>query len=320
MTGGPQHLLHVGMPKTGTNYLREWFGLHPQVGYAPSGIAGFGDVYAIVREAADPPAVPLRWRVTSCEGFAIPTPGFGGFVSDVTTVHATAWPASRDAACSTLAGLFPGAHVLLVTRGFESILGSFWSQYVRTGGDLPFDAFCAAVADRAAAGRNPLNYDALVTTYRGAFGTDRVHVLPYELLRDDHLAFGREIEVRLGLDAIESPEHRVNESLTATELLWYRRGSWIVRRLPVSERSRGRVLRRYVAAINRGRAGRLGRVVSVLDRAPAMPRSSPIVPAWLVEGVAGHAELLRGLPNFEPYAAEYRWAGTSLDDAGGAGS
>src|SRR5262249_37217403 len=43
MTG---HLIHIGYPKTGSNFLRAWFAQHPQLAYADGGIAGFLDAYS----------------------------------------------------------------------------------------------------------------------------------------------------------------------------------------------------------------------------------------------------------------------------------
>ena len=45
------------------------------------------------------------------------------------------------AACDALGALFPTAHVLLVTRGFRSLILSSYSQYARTGGAVEIEDF-----------------------------------------------------------------------------------------------------------------------------------------------------------------------------------
>src|SRR5262249_13996826 len=73
MTG---HLIHIGYAKAGSTFLRSWFAQHPQLAYAPGGIAGFRDVYSMVEASASPGLQPL-YRVTSAEAFATPVVGFG---------------------------------------------------------------------------------------------------------------------------------------------------------------------------------------------------------------------------------------------------
>src|SRR5688572_8511748 len=90
MTG---HLIHIGYPKTGSNFLRRWFDAHPQLAYANDGIAGFTNVYEVARSGAALPT-DVRYRVTSAEGLATPHPTFGDPVSEFDAP----WPVPIDVA------------------------------------------------------------------------------------------------------------------------------------------------------------------------------------------------------------------------------
>ena len=63
----------------------------------------------------------------------------------------------------------------------------------------------------------PWHYDVLIGDYRAAFGSDKVILLPYELLRQDPARFAGEIERRLGLDPGPILEDRANRALSPVE-------------------------------------------------------------------------------------------------------
>ena len=105
MTG---HLVHLGYPKTGSNFLRGWFLAHPQLAYADGGIAGFHNVYQIAQAGAAPRAGVL-YRVTSCEGLATPHPSFGNAVFDYGRERPLPIAEAQAEVCRILASLFPNA-------------------------------------------------------------------------------------------------------------------------------------------------------------------------------------------------------------------
>jgi hypothetical protein len=292
MTG---HLIHIGYPKTGSTFLQQWFAAHPQLAFAEGGIAGFRDVYAIGRESVAPRA-DLLYRVTSSEGLTAPHASVGEVVK-YTRDRQVDMSTSQSAVCAVLAELFPNAMVLIVTRGFRSMILSSYSQYVRSGGD-------ADLADLIAGKTNlseldPWNYDALIDRYARAFGEDHVIVMPYELLRDDVAAFTRALESRLGLSRFDIRPDRVNPSLSAIEMYWYPRLTRAARRLPIG--SRLRHLYHRGAFTNRFRTP-----IAVLQR---LRRGDPItadtIPDEVVNAYRGKAELLRGNPLYARYAADY---------------
>lgn len=290
------HLIHIGLPKTGSTYLQRWFAKHPQMAFREGGIAGFGGVDEIARDAASPG--PARVRVTSSEllGVAYSRSGLGpDYALDGSVDHD-----GQARACAMLASLFPTAYVLLVTRGFRALLLSSYSEYVRQGGPCDFSEQLPPVDDRQ---KNVWNYDALVALYRRAFG-DRLIVLPYELLRDSPERFLREIESGLGVDSFPPLEEKLNAALSPAELRWYPRLSRLVRRLPVGDRLRRRIFALYVSRIG-GR--RLGQLVALLQRLRPAPPVRP-GPEWneaLARQVRGMADVLCEDPLYAPYAADY---------------
>ena len=48
-------LLHIGYSKAGSSFLQKWFKEHPQLRYAPRGLAGFDTVCGIIDVALDNP-------------------------------------------------------------------------------------------------------------------------------------------------------------------------------------------------------------------------------------------------------------------------
>lgn len=287
------HLLHVGYPKAGSTFLQAWFDAHPQLAHHYGAIAGFRDMHAIAREGATRAAV--RYRVTSNEEFCAPRPDAGGNAVDYEQPRELGVAESQLRVCSMLAGLFPNATVLIVTRGFRSMIVSSLSQYARSGGTIdPYELLRSSANEP-----DPRwDYDRLIGAYRRAFGEGNVIVMPYELLRDDAGAFTRTLAERLGIDPHPPLRERVNESLSPVEIAWYPRLTRFMRRIP----SR-RLYDRYIAAALRND---LRRPIAWLDRlARRTPLTAAAIPDELVNAYRGLAESLRGDPLFAPYAAEY---------------
>jgi hypothetical protein len=285
------HLLHVGFPKTGSNFLRRWFRAHPQLAYRDGAIAGYGDVYEIAREAAAP-RPDVRYRVTSSESFTAPHRDSG---QDHYTYTDPIDPAiGQETACTQLAALFPNAHILLVTRGFRSMIVSSYSQYVRSGAGIPFEEFVQhPLLDR------PWDYDRVIGLYRSAFGAENVIVMPYELLRDDAARFLRTLEDRLGLAHTAPASDRLNPALTPAELYWYPRLTRLVHRLPAASRLKRLVLRGIFL-------NRLRPAITLLQRLrPRPPVTANAIPETQIAKYRTKAQTLRYNPHYAAYARDY---------------
>jgi hypothetical protein len=298
MTG---HLIHIGFAKAASKFLQNWFAQHPQLAYAHGGVAGFRTVYAIAREEASGRTRPL-YCVTSYEGLATPHTSAEQIEVDYDAMQRNSMQDAQIRVCDLLASLFPNAHILIVTRGFRSMMLSSYSQYVRSGGLKSLADLCAST-DLAGDGRSPLNYDFIIGLYRRAFGVAKVIVLPYELLRDDPAAFLGEITRRLGLSAVGVPPGRPNPSLTPTELAWYPRLGRRLRALPLGERGRRAARQFYVHAAF---TNRLRRPIVLLQWLRPVPPvdDAPLTPE-LMQNVRGLASSLRDEPLYRPYSRDY---------------
>jgi hypothetical protein len=284
------HLLHVGYPKAGTNYIRRWFAAHPELAFAHGGIGGFYDVYAMATlDSAPPPA----WRVTSLENFVLPKPRPG----DPENIPVSAWVEGRARICARLVDFFPGAHVLIVTRGYAGMSLSSYSQYVRSGGMLTIEQLrLLGVGDW-------LDYEGAQAEYRAAFGADRVTILPYELLRDHPRAFFNALATRLGIAAHDPPSGHPNRSLSPVELAWYPRLAVQIDRLPLPGLVKRRARRRLARfAFTNG----LERPIAWLQRWRPLPPVSPeMLSIEELQQQFPASAALRDLAEYQPYLADY---------------
>jgi len=303
----PRHLIHVGYPKAGSKFLQAWFESHPQVRYAPGGIAGFGSVLDMSRLSAH----SYRGVVTSCEDLSSPSSGEGGYSFEDAGKPGGFPTRIREAqaeVCAALKATFPNALILIVTRGFREMAVSGYSQYVRAGGILHLAEMCRYFTERLGGdAANQFDFDYLVRLYTDAFGADNVVVLPYELLRDDRDRFLGVIEERLGLDHFEIELGRMNPSLTAEELYWYPVISRTVLAV-VSRLGRGsarRAFNWYARFTFGNRLSPLVRLLSALY--PDRKIAGTDLPEELLLSNAGKAAVLREHPLYREYGAEYLW-------------
>jgi hypothetical protein len=292
-----RHLLHIGYPKAGSTFLQGWFETHPQLAHHYGAIAGFRDTHAIAREGSTPGEV--LYRVTSSEELSVPRPDAGRRVVDYEHPRELTFAASQERVCSILSAIFPNATVLIVTRGFRSMILSSLSQYARSGGEVDLAAMMRAAREKPDPRQlEAWHYDHLIGLYGRAFGEENVVVMPYELLRDDAGVFTRTLAARLGIDEHPPLRERVNESLSPVEMDWYPRLTRWMKRIPSRH-----LLNRYILAALRNE---LRLPIAWLDRVrPGTPFTSESIPDELVNAFRGRAESLRGHPLYAPYAAEY---------------
>ena len=301
-------LIHIGYAKAGSSTLQDWFRRHPQLRYAPGGLGGFKSVYEICRQASQPGESSPTYYVTSFEDLSGPWGSSSGVVPiDFGRRNADLnWPMHCRQAhvCSTLDNLFPGAHILIVTRGLQGLIQSAYSQYVKTGGITHPCAFWAQLSRGLA---QWTDFDHLIRLYRDAFGADQVLVLPYELLRDDPPAFIATLEERLGLCHYDIEIVRLNPSLSPEELYWYPVVSNLVSAL-AWRLGEARFVRIYRWYVRKTLVNRWWWLVKVLNRfRPGTITSADFPWDEILPRLKGKAESLRGDPLYAPYAREYLW-------------
>jgi hypothetical protein len=302
-----RHLLHVGYSKAGSTFLQAWFERHPELRYAPGGLGGFKDADELSR----PSGTTYSYFVTSFEGFSMPIRSAGGVHLDFVTsrpVRETGVKEKQAAVCSVLKSLFPGSRVLIVTRGFKGMLLSVYSQCVRLGGRLHLEEVCRDFADGMRVDEDHyFDFDYFINLYGEAFGDENLIVMPYELLRDDQERFLAVLEERLGIGHAEVPIGRLNPSLSPEELYWYP----LISRAVTAAASRAggaryqRVYRWYAGKTLENRLRPLVKVLRLLR--PGGQVTAADFPDDVLDCCKGKATLLKGLPLYAPYAAEYLW-------------
>jgi hypothetical protein len=291
-------LLHVGFPKAGSSYLQEWFARHPALAYRHHGIGGLSSSVDIHELADARPSGTVRWLVTSDEDLAF-------WKGPLDPVGARIQPydvsGHRQRVCQLLATLHPNATVLVVTRGYATIAASAYSQYLRIGGVLTFREWCREHGDLMS---RYWNYDELVRMLIEQFGADRVVVLPWELLDEDADQFLAIIAGRLGIEPRPGTTVRLKASIPLDEHQGYRRLSNLVLRATamLSPPRRRAIYQRYVAALS---ADGWRRARSLAGMGRFDPHREAVEPEWLSSTFGGQAEVLRDLPYYADYRAEY---------------
>ena len=291
-----KHLLHVGYPKAGSTYLQRWFETHPEIAYVDGGIAGFRDVWSMASEVATGSPRPAC-RVTSAEVLSAPRVD-----ASVAISPARKWPAdivaAQESVADLLASLFAGAQVLIVTRGYRSMIVSSSSQMVRNGATVGLPDLVRGLRDPALPSGAPWHYDRLIRAYQRGFGADNVLVMPWELLRDDVPEFIRHLAARLGVSPAIYDLGIVNPSLSPAEMYWYPRIAKLVRTLR-SDRlnhlfahlSYRNLLRHPIALLAKIR--------------PDAQVTDVVITDELLEPFRGTADVLRTLPLYAPYLRDY---------------
>ncbi len=191
-------LLHVGYHKTASTWLQQMVLRRPE-----SGCAMVADVPRVNDAFVHPN--PLDWDVATARAALEPeidAADAAGLVPVVSSERLSGSPHTGGYDTATIAdrlhSAWPDARILVVIREQQALVRSVYLQYVRQGGVLPLGAY---LDPPRALYRVPtfdpryFDYDRFVACYRERFGPDRVHVVPYEMLRIDPSAFvGRVLE------------------------------------------------------------------------------------------------------------------------------
>jgi hypothetical protein len=302
---GHRLLLHIGYPKAGTHFVQRWFGQHPDIELI-SGRFVTADALEKLRaqiagaEASAPDSADRRLTVVSDESLVL---GIGHQEARIAKEEVAPLTLEDvEATCRRLAAAFPQAHVLILTRGFRSMLVSGFSQRVRAGGSLAF--FTRRDADFNARGVSEafLNYDFAVQAYQRHFA-GRVVVLPYELLAEDPDLFVRALSAQIGVEFRPSSTERFNPSLSGLELAWYPRLSGWLKALPLPSGLRDRLFQAYKKRIG---SPKLGRAIGILNAlSPMPPVSIEEIPDDAVAYFRGRAASLAALETYANYRRHY---------------
>jgi hypothetical protein len=219
-------LIHIGLGKAGSTYIQDYFRRHRSVRL-------FSPLNAICEHAAS--------RASGARVELAPDISFSSASLDdppVVTVYSderlSVWdggPAAagrcdyelrryQEAARDVLWTHFPEAYILLVTRNAFDWARSVYSQYVKSGGTMDFDAY---LTDQDAFLKQGSDVGFLRGLYASRFGEDRLLVLPFEDLARDDSAFLKRICEFIGIDC-EPPSEtlRRNRGLSLDDLSFFR--------------------------------------------------------------------------------------------------
>ncbi|HWB63565.1 MAG TPA: sulfotransferase [Chitinophagales bacterium] len=212
-------LIHIGFPKAGSTYLQTWFEKHPAFLYRPKAIAGFYDAHGLARYAQKTEKLH-EYFVLSSEDLSVwkgdfNVVGFEGKAYNVQQYHLNL--------TATLQSIFPTAKVLIITRGYSSMLLSLYSQYIKGGGTLTFKELQQHYGQYFGL---LYDYNWIIEQYRKTYGADKVIVMPYELFKTDPVKFTNLLEEKLDIqEKFSLGNEKINPSMSGEMITALRRFS-----------------------------------------------------------------------------------------------
>lgn len=289
-------LIHIGYPKAGSTFLQHWFNAHPDIFFDTHFLYPYSQT-GIIAKQQQPDLKGKKHFVISEEQLVL----WQGQL-DIVGIKFKPFDIKtrQRQVAESLYRDFPQAKVLIVTRGYESMLKSMYSQYVTIGGILSFNAYQQEMGKHLAAF---YDYSYVINLYRGLFKPENVIVLPFELLQTDNTAFMDLLLANTGFSANDSYQYqKVNASVATGLFEGYRLLSKIIytaiKLLPPSVQAKI-----YRAYVNKLSAGKFPAFIKLLARV-TRPANTTICKATL-EGFAGKASLLKNETLYQPYNKEY---------------
>lgn len=179
-----RHFFHVGCPKTGTTTIQQVWRDDPRIELIKFSRTYNTDLwYRIPHRPTDGGARSDRIVVQSDENMVSGLPPFAGFFTTMRRIH----------------GVHPDAHVLLTIREQRSfLLSGYRHQVIRTAEHWPsFEHFLDSHRGRGHVAM--AEYASLTAELVDRFGSDRVLVLPIELMRRDFGAYFERLYAPMGL-------------------------------------------------------------------------------------------------------------------------
>lgn len=220
-------IVHIGLHKTGTTWFQEC--VYPRVTnlrYVPRAATQAAlltpSAFAFDAERAAKELDAASGPVILCEENLSGYPHNGGLHGFLT-----------QAVALRIRATLPDARIVVFLRAQPEMIAACYQQYVRGGGTYsaqrylwPNDWLRGAEAQPFKVPRfsfDYFEYDRVVTHYQALFGSERVHVLPFEVLqRDtgDFLArFARELELELELGSVPTAKRNPSYSPFAVALM-----------------------------------------------------------------------------------------------------
>lgn len=186
--------------------------------------------------------------------------------------------------------VLPQAHILIFIRNQFDICRASYAQYVSGGGTWGTGRYFDTARTMRGALTRPwkapyfefehFEFDRLIGHYDSLFGAERVHVYPYEWLRDPAALIARmQADTGLALDIGEAAGNKTNASLGAGALLALRGVNLFTRQSVVNKD--------WIVNLPGGQGLRHG-AKWLLARVPGLNRRPAQLPASLRERIAAH--------------------------------
>ncbi len=291
-------LIHIGYPKAGSTYLQNWFYAHPDIRFTHNGFAGFENITELCKFSCDNDHLYFKYFAISSEmlsvWFKLDGVGINPRPFDIKQYQ-------KKISC-LLKQIFPDSKLLIVTRGYEGTLKSFYSEYIKYGGHYYFDEYLKVFGPMF---EEYLDYNYIITLYEENFGKENLLVIPFEMLRDDALKFIRQIEDFLELEHFKWDYHQsANISLKDDMLSSYRILSdlalKICKTFPVNIGDK--LFRLYSAGLLLKFFNLIAVCVSKMSRHSKVNRTTP---DYMLETFKGNGTILKNYNAYQPYLDKY---------------
>ena len=204
-----QTIIHIGCPKAGSTFLQNYFFQNPFVNFNNNDFNKLNLTGILSDDDIQKFKVDENYRILSSEHLSVPAFGFynvGIVYKDIDLIK------YREDVAEKLQKMFPNAKILMVVRGFESLIPSVYSQYVSIGGCLTFSQFLKTYKDVII---DLFDYDYIFNLYSRFFGKTNICVLPYELLKKNPPKFISIIEHEFGIGNFSFDYKTVNRSISS---------------------------------------------------------------------------------------------------------
>jgi hypothetical protein len=293
-------MIHIGFSKTGSSFLKHWFNAHSELHYTnKEALGGFESTTAIYDITKSDKLESLKYFVTSdsrmhCWRILDTDDADNWFNIKDTYEH-------QQKVSHIAKSLFGEAKILIVTRGFESVLKSFYSSYVKRGGVYNCNEMLRAYHSDYLL--PAYDYDTIIRLYMQNFGEKNVLVLPYELLKDDLESFLNEIESFLKISPTANIPPSVNVSFKADELYWCRQISRFIKFIvkPLGDKFSKKIVNKYVFYLSNKK---LNFMIRFLKKFSNRTESLDI-PESFLRTFRNKGSILKDIPYYEKYYEYY---------------
>lgn len=205
-------LLHIGYPKAGSSFLGDWFHKHPDIIFRDFSIGGFYNTHQLMEAALNKVDDANKIRIVRDMRFTAPNTENFKNINEIET-------AQKNIAY-TLHSLFPNAKVLIVTRGYESVIKANYSQYIKEGGIFSFNKL---IEKHKNSKWLPYNYSYIIDLYSKLFDKKNILILPFEMLKKEPNNFLIKIESFLKINHFDYITKVINPSLTPNSIEFVRK-------------------------------------------------------------------------------------------------